>query len=84
MYTAIKLFEEKTKIPLSDSVRIKIFLSTEKENAAQKALRPVTTSRELLYFHSKEKKIRSLFFVQVSMSLCSETQKQEDCKKIKV
>lgn len=38
MYTAIKLFEEKTKIPLSYSVRIKIFLSTEKANAAQKVL----------------------------------------------
>lgn len=47
---AIEPLEEKMKIPLSDSVRIKNFLSTERVNAAQKALQLVTTSRELFYF----------------------------------
>lgn len=46
----IEPLEEKVKIPLSDSVRIKNFLSTERVNAAQKALQLVTTSRELFYF----------------------------------
>lgn len=83
MYTAIKLFEEKTKIPLSYSVRIKIFLSTEKANAAQKVLWPVTTSRELLYFHSKEKKKRSLFLCRFPCLCAVRLKSRKIAKKLK-